>query len=98
MARSALPELQRIFLREKPVRLMLSLRQGKKYVSVVAKEIDCTYSHVVKLLNQLQRLGLVKFEKQGRVKFVTLTQVGDDVAKAFENVLRKFSSIKAPEK
>jgi len=96
-ARSAKPKLEEIFLRKKPVHLLVSLLGSKKYVSVVAKEIDCTYSHVVKLLNELKKYGLIEFEKEGRVKYLTLTQEGTEVAKLFESLLRRFSKIRIKE-
>lgn len=86
-------ELENLFLRKKPVRLLMSLKTGKgpKYVSVLAKETDCTYSHIVKLLNAFKQLGLVEFEKTGRVKFISLTDRGKELADVTEALLRKFS-------
>ena len=85
-------ELEDLFLRKKPTKLLLSLSgEKRKYVSVLAKETDCTYSHVVKLLNIFKKLGIAVFEKEGRVKYVKLTPEGQELAKSFENLLRKFS-------
>jgi predicted transcriptional regulator with HTH domain len=39
-------------------------------------------------------LGLVEFEKKGRIKIVKLTRVGEEVARALDNVLVKMSQIK----
>ncbi|HLC85583.1 MAG TPA: winged helix DNA-binding protein, partial [Candidatus Nanoarchaeia archaeon] len=50
------------------------------YASSLAKQIDCTYSHVVKILQELEKEGLVNFDKQGRLKLLTLTKKGTDVA------------------
>ena len=38
--------------------------KGEIYASSVAKLVDCTYSHVVKILQEMQKAGLVNFEKQ----------------------------------
>jgi predicted transcriptional regulator len=84
-------------MRKKPVRLLMNLRFGdktKKYVSVLAKETDCTYSHTVKLLDHLKSFGLIDFKKEGRVKFITLTKDGNDLSEAFENVLKKITNLK----
>jgi DNA-binding MarR family transcriptional regulator len=91
-------ELEELFLRKKPVRLLMALKIGgpTKYISVLSKETDCTYSHTVKLLEEFKRLGLVDFEKAGRVKFITLTTDGQELAGNFEGVLRKFSRLKIP--
>lgn len=94
-------ELEDLFLRKKPTRLIICMNSEKhKYVSILAKETDCTYSHIVKLLNVLRRLGIATFEKKGRVKYITLTPEGKEIANTFETLLRKFSRFgeKPPEK
>jgi DNA-binding MarR family transcriptional regulator len=92
-------ELEELFLRKKPIRLLMNIKLGNtKYVSVLAKETDCTYSHTVKLLDIFRNLGLVDFEKTGRIKFVKLTQDGLELAQDFENVLRKFSKLRSKKK
>jgi len=55
-----------------------------RYGSILAKEVDCTYSHAVKILQTLERLGLVLFEKKGRVKLIKLTKKGKEVADHIE--------------
>lgn len=96
---SAKNEMEELFLRRKPVRLLLNIKIGgtPKYVSVLAKDTDCTYSHTVKLLEIFNGLGIVEFEKQGRIKYVKLTADGTALAGDFENVLRKFAKL-APKK
>lgn len=86
-------DLEQLFLREKPVHLIINIKNSKKktYVSVLSKAIDCTYSHTVKLLTSFKKLGLVEFEKDGRIKYVKLTEKGKDIADSIEDVLRKFS-------
>ena len=92
-------ELEELFLRKKPVRLLMNIKLGNtKYVSVLAKETDCTYSHTVKLLDIFMNLGLVDFDKHGRIKFVKLTPDGIDLANDFESVLRKFSKLRSKKK
>ncbi len=71
-----------VFLREKPAMMLVSLKNAKGgiYASSLAKSIDCTYSHVVKILQEMQKAGLITFEKQGRLKLLTLTKTGAEVA------------------
>lgn len=77
-----------IFFRRKPALMLVSLKKKvrMRYGSVLAKEIDCTYSHAVKILQTLEDLGLVDFEKKGRIKLIQLTKKGKDVADAMENI------------
>lgn len=87
--------LQRLFLRTKPVKMLMSLKDGPKYATIISKEVDCTYSHTVKLLSLFEKNGLVTFEKKGRIKIIELTEDGQDLAQAVEGVLRKLSKVKA---
>ena len=75
-------KLFNIFFREKPAMMLVGLKNAKGaiYASSLAKQIDCTYSHVVKILQEMEKAGLVHFEKQGRLKILTLTKKGSDVA------------------
>jgi predicted transcriptional regulator len=72
-----------VFFREKPVNMLLQMRRNSKtevYASTLAKSVDCTYSHVVKILQQMQKAGLVNFDKQGRLKLLNLTKKGEELA------------------
>lgn len=85
-----------LFMREKPVRLLLSLRttdKKAKYVSTLSRDINCTYSHTVRLLDEFKALGLVKFMKVSRVKYVELTEEGKDLVHQLEGVVRNLSKI-----
>jgi predicted transcriptional regulator len=83
-----------LFLRPKPVRMLVCLKSGPKYATIVAKEVDCTYSHTVKLLDLFRVLGLVDFEKKGRIKIVKLTEMGEDLARNMETILVKLAKLK----
>jgi len=76
-----------LFFRRKPALMLVALKKNTRmrYGSVLAKEIDCTYSHAVKILQTLEELKLVDFEKKGRIKVIKLTKKGQDVADAIEN-------------
>ena len=77
-----------IFFRRKPALMLVSLKKNTRmrYGSLFAKEVDCTYSHAVKILQTLEDLGLVDFEKNGRIKLIKLTKKGKEVADAIENI------------
>jgi len=76
------------FFREKPAMMLVGLRNAKSsiYASSLAKQIDCTYSHVVKILQEMEKAGLINFEKQGRLKLLSLTKKGQDVAENIEKI------------
>lgn len=77
-----------VFFREKPAMVLITLKNNKNevYASSLAKVIDCTYSHVVKILQEMEKEGLVNFEKEGRLKLLTLTKKGIDVADHIDRI------------
>ncbi len=79
-----------VFFRRKPALMLVALKKLTKarYGSVLAKEVDCTYSHAVKILQTLEKLGLVLFEKRGRMKLIKLTKKGTEIADNIENIKR----------
>ncbi|MEM4625499.1 MAG: winged helix DNA-binding protein [Candidatus Pacearchaeota archaeon] len=83
-----------IFFRRKPALMMIALRKlaRVRYGSLLAKEVDCTYSHAVKILQTLEELGLVVFEKKGRIKLIKLTKKGEIVADNIANIKQLVSS------
>ena len=82
-----------IFFRRKPALMLVALKRiaRARYGSILAKEVDCTYSHAVKILQNLERLGLVVFEKKGRIKLIKLTKRGQEVADDIEDIKRVIS-------
>jgi predicted transcriptional regulator len=85
---------ENLFLHSKPVKMLMSLRNDSvRYATQVSKHVDCTYSHTVKVLDNFKTLGLVTFNKKGRVKLVKLTDHGTEIAHDFEGLRRKFNRI-----
>lgn len=77
-----------VFFRPKPAMMLIQLRenQGAMYASALAKSIDCTYSHIVKILNEIEKQKLVTFERHGRLKLLHLTKKGEDIADNIEKI------------
>lgn len=77
-----------VFFREKPAMMLVELKNADSqvYASVLAKQIDCTYSHVVKILQEMQKSDLINFKKEGRLKLLELTKKGTDVANHIERI------------
>ena len=80
-----------IFFRRKPALMLVALKKMSKarYGSVLAKEVDCTYSHAVKILQTLEYLELVVFEKKGRIKLIKLTKKGEEIADNIDSIRRQ---------
>ncbi|MFB6100846.1 MAG: winged helix DNA-binding protein [Candidatus Nanohalobium sp.] len=84
-----------IFLHKKPARLMVHLNNPARdnYTSQIAREIDCTYSHAVRITQKLEETGLVKSRKEGRKKILELTTPGEQVAEALSELLHRFRKL-----
>ena len=85
--------LAKVLLHEKPVRALVMLRSkvknGNWYASLLAKKIDCTYPHMIKLLGEFQDTGLVSEQHKGRMNILRLTDKGETLAKALETALKQ---------
>jgi predicted transcriptional regulator len=77
-----------VFFREKPAMMLVTLlnSQQEQYASSLAKTVDCTYSHIVKILNEMQKAELITFQKEGRLKVLKLTKKGEEMARAIDNI------------
>ena len=73
--------------------MLVALRKlsRARYGSILAKEVDCTYSHAVKILQTLEGLGLVKFEKKGRIKLIKLTKKGEEISENIDSIKRQLN-------
>jgi predicted transcriptional regulator len=88
-------DILNVFFREKPASMLIEMRRNSKkeiYASNLAKSVDCTYSHVVKILQQMQKAGLVNFDKQGRLKLLSLTKKGEEVANSIDKIMTLLKS------
>ena len=81
-------EIFNVFFREKPALMLVGLKNAKSeiYASSLAKQIDCTYSHVVKILQEMEKSGLINFDKQGRLKLLSLTKKGMEIADNIDRI------------
>ena len=84
------------FLREKPSMMLIKLMDKSKprYPSIIAKEVDCTYAHTVRVLQEMERFKLIEFKKQGRRKIITLTKQGKEIAEILTKLVNTFKSLK----
>lgn len=91
-------KMRDLFLQEMPAKVLILLKKRSlnksvrdSYASQISKDVDCTYSHTVKLLSEMDKLGLVKFERKGRLKLVILTTRGFDLANRLDTLVRNLN-------
>jgi len=71
------------------LKAMLDNGVGNSTSSTVSRKADVTYSHIVRLRTMLKDMGLlVEEDKIGRMKPISLTEKGEQVAKLFEQIYR----------
>jgi len=69
------------FLQDKPARILLEMtKDDRTYPADVSKALAATYSHIVRVIQKLEEYGLVSSEKEGRTKYIKLTEIGQQVA------------------
>lgn len=79
-------EIERLLLQKRPVQILLKIDELEMpYTSTIIKEVDTTFAHATNLLIEMEKLGLVQSHKEGRVKYIELTEHGESVA----NILSK---------
>jgi DNA-binding MarR family transcriptional regulator len=78
-----------IFLQEKPAKCLLLLKKSDEptYASIIAREIDTTYAHTLKVLSRLRRSGFIYHRPAGRIKLVDLTDLGEETAACLETFI-----------
>lgn len=81
-------KIQDLFLNTKPVELLIQLSKpnARHYASALSKDVDVTYSHTVKCLQEMKKMDLVHFKKKGRKKIVKLTEDGKELAENFREL------------
>lgn len=80
-----------LFLREKPVALLLCLKkqEGEPSLSTLVAESKMTYVYLMELIPKLKSASLITEEKKGKRKVLKLTEKGLAVASLFEELKKK---------
>jgi len=84
-----------LLLNEKPAKALTTLQnkrinaKNQKCVSDLAKQINSTNAHTVKIVNKLEEYGLVKSQRKGRKKHLDLTEKGEKYAESLELIVPK---------
>ena len=78
-----------LFFRIKPVKAIIALSNEKNewFASSLAKDIDCTFPHIIKILSGFKELELVSFKIDGRKKHILLTNKGRQISAGFAKIV-----------
>jgi len=81
-------EIERLLLQKRPVQILLKIDELERpYTSTIIKEVDTTFAHATNLLIEMERLDLVNSHKEGRVKYIELTEHGESVAHILKKLI-----------
>ncbi|MFB6204270.1 MAG: hypothetical protein ABEJ75_01360 [Candidatus Nanohaloarchaea archaeon] len=82
--------IEEFFLHLKPSKIMVRLADPsvENYASALSSEVDSTYSHTVRILQQMEEFDLVRSEKKGRKKEIELTSRGERIAEDLNQLIR----------
>jgi DNA-binding MarR family transcriptional regulator len=67
-------------------KIVKTLERKDKHQSLIAKDVDVTYSHVVIVANELAKKNIVTRTKDNRKVVISLTEKGKRLAKAIREV------------
>ncbi|MCW1294169.1 MAG: hypothetical protein OH316_00270 [Candidatus Parvarchaeota archaeon] len=76
-------QVQRLFLHSKPFLIlkMIYFNDNHVYAAIISRKIDCSYSYIVKLLNKMSKLDIVKVSNDRHKKIIKLTDKGKKLFK-----------------
>jgi len=82
-----LGQLERLFLREKPVLALIAVDEMENaYAALVARRIDSTLPHTCSIFHELEAQGLIRSRPEGRINHLELTARGKSIAKALRDL------------
>lgn len=61
-------------------------QRGASTVTEVAAGVGGTYAHVVRTVEKLEKMSVVKAERRGRTKVVELTEIGREIGTTLERL------------
>lgn len=81
--------LQEFFVNVKSAKILVTLSNptSDNYASQISSNVDCTYSHTVRILQKFEKKGLVDSDKKGRRKMIELTEDGEEVAEKLGDLM-----------
>lgn len=79
-----------LIFQEKPTKLLIVLKESenKMFQTELSKKINATFAHTLRILDLMEKMGFIKSEKNGKKRFISLTELGAEVAKEVDTIRR----------
>ncbi len=94
--------MKNVFFQKKSKEVLLNLEESStSSITDVSRAINGTYAHTFNIIRDLEELNIIKSKKDGRTKFVTLTEKGEELAKlmrSFQEILQSKNVKPKPKK
>jgi len=92
--------LKRLLLKPKPCSVLLLLKDAEQswYPSKLARVSGSSYVHVINLLTNLRKFGVVASEKKGKQNMFHLTEKGAYLALTLDDLAKKCEAAEAEQK
>jgi len=68
--------------------IMITLLDSPSYKSQLMRKTKLSYSHINKIVDMLNDMGLVEIENQSKTNIIRLTDEGEKVAKELRKIVR----------
>jgi predicted transcriptional regulator len=83
--------MKSLFIKVKPCTVLLLLKDASQawYPSKLARGASCSYVHVVNLLSELRKQGVVGTERKGKQNIYKLTEKGAQLASPLDDFAKK---------
>ena len=92
--------LKQLFIKPKPCAVILFLKDSEQswYPSKLARVSGSSYVHVINLLTNLRKFGIVASEKKGKQNIFHLTEKGAYLALTLDDLVKKCDTAEAEHK
>lgn len=87
--------LKEFFVNVKSAKILVSLSNPTtdNYASEISSNVDCTYSHTVRIIQKFEDRGLVDTKKKGRKKMIQLTSNGREIAEDLGELMHSLNEL-----
>ncbi len=84
-----------VLLHPKNALVLTSLKDGTKrwYASSLARQSGLSYVYVTELLSTFEKEGVVEVKKEGKIRHVSLTERGQKIVLALEELTGKLAAL-----
>jgi len=70
----------------KPADILFNIKDGD-YITIVGKKTRITFSHTIKIINEFEEHKLITIKKEGRLKLIFLTTLGEELQYKIKDII-----------